>query len=233
MLRLIDSKAHYFSKNLPLEVPFMGQRLSFAFMFAICLLISITALGQTPNPTRGIVLEINIVETTAGHQTEIARIEMGENELKKMISDGKAKIVASLQVRTRIGESFSTRFGERVPIQTAMLPTIRTSSGDQPAVAIPQIAYENVGLALDGFLSKAGDGLVDIKLKLEMTGLDTTTGKLTPTFTQRTLSDSVRMKESETAVLMGFVQPETRRVPMDQAAGRGALLVLLTTKPIQ
>jgi len=72
-----------------------------------------------------------------------------------------------------------------------------------------------------------------------MTTVDHTTGSLTPTFTQRTLTDLVRMKESETALLMGFIQPEGRRLSIEEIASgttstvRVGFVVLLTTKAIK
>jgi hypothetical protein len=228
----------------------MSRRL-LVVALVVCCLVSIRSLGQgqsTPK-SRGIVFELRIVETTGDPQKEISSIEAGADALNRLIAEGKAKLVASLQVRTRIGESFSARLGERVPIQTTTLPAIRTSdrsprdSGasiqSQTSVGFPQIAYENTGLALDGSSSGAGDGLLDIKLKIEMTGVDVRTGTLTPTFTQRTFTDVVRMKESETAVLMGLVPPGSRQLSLDQIASgassatRGGLLVMLTTRPVQ
>ena len=86
----------------------------------------------------------------------------------------------------------------------------------------------------------ASEGLFDVRLKIEMTGLDHSTGSLTPTFTQRSFTDVVRMKESETAMLIGLIQSETRSPSVEQIASgappketRGGLAVLLTTKPVQ
>ena len=227
----------------------MSRRL-LVVALVVCCLVSTRSLGQgqTTPKSRGIVFELRIVETTGDLQKEISSIEAGADALNRLIVEGKAKLIASLQVRTRIGETFSARLGERVPIQTATLPAIRTSdrsprdSGpiqSQTSAGFPQIVWENTGLAIDGSSSGAGEGLLDIRLKIEMTGVDVSTGRLTPTFTQRTFTDVVRMKESETAVLMGLVQPGGRQLSIDQIASgassatRGALLVMLTTRPVQ
>jgi hypothetical protein len=222
----------------------MSRRL-LAVALLICCLGSICSVqAQTATNTRGIVLELSIVETTGTQQNEIPKIETNLTELNRLIADGKARVVASLQVRTRIGENFSARIGERVPIQTATLPAIRTSDRtprdsreplQSQAIGIPQIAYENTGLSLEGSSSISGYGLLDIRLKIEMTAVDLSSGRLTPSFTMRTFTDVVRMKESETAVLMGVVQAGARQQIASGAAGsmRGGLLVLLTTKPVQ
>jgi hypothetical protein len=227
----------------------MGRRLLVVALVFYCLVsIHSSVQAQTVPKPRGIVFELNIIETTGDPQKEISSLEAGADALNRLIAEGKAKLVASLQVRTRVGESFSARLGERVPIQTATLPAIRTSdrtprdsggSIQSQTVGIPQIAYENTGLALDGSSNGAGEGLLDIRLKVEMTGVDITSGRLTPTFTQRTFTDVVRMKESETAVLMGLVQPGGRQLSLEQIASgasraaRVGLLVMLTTKPVQ
>lgn len=228
----------------------MSRRLS-AVALSVCCIVSMTASaqsqGQPAAKTRGIVLEISIVETSGPEDKEIAKIETGKDQLNRLIAEGKARLIAVLQVRTRTGESFTARLGERIPIQTATLPAFRTtdrtsrdaSGPSQSQAGIPQIAYENTGLIVDGFLAAAGEGLLDIRLKIEMTGVDRSTGRLTPTFTQRTFTDVVRMKESETALLMGVVQPQGRTLSLEQIASgasgpaRDGFLVLLTTKPVQ
>lgn len=232
----------------------MSRRLAVVAL-AICCLVSTTAAsaqsqGQSAAGTRGIVLEINIVETTGAQPNEIAKIETGRDELSRLIADGKARLIAVLQVRTRAGESFSARLGERIPIHTATLPAIRPSDrasrdarepiqSQTAPVGIPQISYENSGLVVEGHTSGAGEGPLDISLKIELSELDHSTGRLTPTFTQRTFTDVVRMKDNETAMLMGFVQPEGRKLSIEEIASgvsnptRGGFVVLLTTKPVK
>jgi len=209
---------------------------------------SVHAQGQPG--AKGIVLEINIVEMDGVQVNEVARVKAGKEEINRLIADGKARLVANLEVRTRTGENFSAKMGQRIPIQTATLPALRTNERNSrdsreplqsqgASIAIPQIEYENTGLIVEGIAMTAGDGLVDIRLKIELIGVDQSTGRLTPAFTQRTFTDVVRMKESETTMLMGFVQPASRSLSIEEiAAGAarvpgGGLVVLLTTKPIQ
>ena len=231
----------------------MSRRLTavaLSVFFMVSIATSAQSQAQSSARVQGIVLEITIVETIGAQRDEIVTVETGKDQINRLIADGKAKLFASLQVRTRSGESFSARVGERVPIQTATLPALRAADrnprdpreplGPQAAtVAIPQISYESTGVIVEGATTPAGDGLLDIRIKIEMTGLDHSTGALTPTFTQRTLSDVVRMKESETVMLMGFVRPPGRKLSIEQIAGGapntagGGFVVLLTTKPGQ
>ena len=226
----------------------MKRRLAAVVLSVLCMLsisASAQSQGQSGNRSQGIVLEISIVEPTGAQQNEIDKIETSKDQLNRLIADGKAKLFARLQVRTRTGENFSARVGQRIPIQTATLPALRTTdrTSREPfqsqAVGIPQIAYENTGLVVEGIATAAGDGLFDIRVKIEMTGFDHSTGNLTPTFTQRTFSDVVRVKESETVLLMGLFQPEGRKLSLEQIASgvphtsSGGVLVLLTTKAVQ
>jgi hypothetical protein len=232
----------------------MSRRLS-AVVLSICCLVSITASvegqGQSSTGARGIVLEITIIETDGAKVNGIATTKAGKEEINRLIAEGNAKLVASLQVRTRTGENFSAKVGQRIPIQTATMPGLRPNV-DNPrdpreppqsqgvSIALPRIEYENTGLIVEGTAQPVGDGLLDIKIKIELTGVDLSTGRLTPTFTQRTFTDVVKMTENETAMLMGFVQPTGgRSLTLDQIASgaskpaTGAIVVLLTTKPVQ
>lgn len=232
----------------------MSRRL-WAVVLSICGLVSVTASvqgqGQSSTGTRGIVLEISIVETDGAEVDRIATTKAGKEEVNRLIADGKARLTASLQVRTRTGENFSAKVGQRIPIQTAAMPVLRSNvanSRDQRellqsqgvSIALPRIEYENTGLIVEGTAQAVGDGLLDIKIKIELTGVDQSTGRLTPTFTQRTFTDVVKMKENETVMLIGFVQPTGgRSLTLEQIASgaskpaTGAIVVLLATKPVQ
>ncbi len=227
----------------------MSQRLT-AVVLSVCAIVSIapSTKSQTRSATRikGIVLEMSIIEMTGAPADAIENMEKAKGQVGRLVNEGKARLVTNLQVRTRPGESFNARIGQRVPVQTGTLPVfqandrIREPAQPQRAsLAVPQIAYENTGLIVEGSLSATIDGLVDIRLNLEVTGLDRSTGSLTPTFTQRTLTDVVRMRIGDTAVLMGLTQPEPPSLT-DIASGtgamtlsRGSFMVLLTTKPVQ
>ena len=231
------------------------SRVLSTLVLSLCTIVSAAAPSQSQthpaSKSRGIVLEINIVETTGAKPDEIDKIEKGKDQLNRLISEGKIRVVASLQVRTRTGESFSARVGQRLPVQTATLPVFhpleRTApdrreqfpSGAATSVGIPQITYESPGLAVEGSSTQAGEGLLDLRLKMEMSGLDRSSGRLTPTFSQLTCNNVLRMKEAETAILMGVSQPESGQLSIEQIASgatdraRSSFIVMLTTRPVR
>jgi general secretion pathway protein D len=156
---------------------------------------------------------------------------------------GKAKLLASTQVHVLDGEDQSIKIGQRVPIQTAAFPTfaqpsrsqtraIEQSTGLNPndvtaglggafggfsGTAFPQIQYENVGLNID-MKPQVFEDEVYMKMKISSTSLDTSTGKLTPSFNQREMSSVARIKDGKPTLIAGVSQTnqskETKGLPI-------------------
>jgi general secretion pathway protein D len=143
---------------------------------------------------------------------------------------GKAKLLASTQVHVLDDQDQSIRIGQRVPIQTATLPTYtgidnstrnrgaNQNGGVDPnnqflglggafSAGIPQIQYENVGLNID-MKPNVFEDEVQMKMKIESSSLDRSTGNFTPSFNQRTLSSVARVKDGQTAMIAGVSQNE-------------------------
>lgn len=138
---------------------------------------------------------------------------------------GKAKLLASTQVHVLDNEANAVRIGQRVPIQTASLPsyspvsnTNNTGKGNNLnqsdlslglnnafGYGVPQIQYENVGLNID-ITPNVYEDDVQMKMKIETTSVDSSTGKLTPSFNQRTMTSVARVKDGQTTLVAGVSQ---------------------------
>jgi general secretion pathway protein D len=127
---------------------------------------------------------------------------------------GKAKLLASTQVHVIDGEAHAIRIGQRVPIRTATLPTFGTTptsgsgpptSGNIAGFGIDQIQYESVGLNIDMTPTVFEDD-VQMKMKIETSSIDGSTGGLTPTFNQRTMSSIARVRDGQTTMIAGVSQ---------------------------
>ncbi len=142
---------------------------------------------------------------------------------------GKAKLLASTQVHVLDAEQHAIRIGQRVPIQTAVFqsPTIslnnnrnnnNQNNNNNPNNidlglggfgfgngAFPQIQYENVGLNID-MQPTVFEDEVQMKMKIESTSVDASTGTLTPSFNQRTMSSVARIKDGQTTLVAGVSQ---------------------------
>ena len=226
----------------------------FAMILAVCFLVSSAfaqARRQVASTNRGIVLEVNVVETSGSKPEEIDKIET-RDQLSRLIAERKVRVIASLQIRTRVGDNFKSTAGQQVPIQTATLPLYRQAEGTIPNrgdssqvfqrgafVGVPQIEYRSPGLTMEGTLSKAADKFLDLNLKVALNGIDRTTGNLTPSFNELSCNGAIRMKESETVVLMNAIQQETRPRSIEEiAAGtenetNRRVMVLVTTRPVR
>ena len=138
---------------------------------------------------------------------------------------GKAKLLASTQIHVLDNEANAVRIGQRVPIQTASLPSYTPLANTNNAgrannlnqndlslglnnafgYGVPQIQYESVGLNID-ITPNVYEDDVQMKLKIETSSLDSSTGKLTPSFNQRTMTSVARVKDGQTTLVAGVSQ---------------------------
>jgi general secretion pathway protein D len=138
---------------------------------------------------------------------------------------GKAKLLASTQIHVLDNEANAVRIGQRVPIQTASLPSYQplattpgtgngTNVNNQQSnlglnnafgYGVPQIQYENVGLNID-ITPNVYEDDVQMKMKIETTSVDSSTGTLTPSFNQRTMTSVARVKDGQTTLVAGVSQ---------------------------
>ncbi|MFY9574147.1 MAG: secretin N-terminal domain-containing protein [Blastocatellia bacterium] len=138
---------------------------------------------------------------------------------------GKAKLLASTQVHVLDTEQNAVRIGQRVPIQTASLPSFSPINNTNNSgkgnnlnqsdlslglnsafgFGVPQIQYESVGLNIDIQPTVFEDD-VQMKMKIESSSIDGSTGKLTPTFNQRTMSSVARVRDGQTTLVAGVSQ---------------------------
>jgi general secretion pathway protein D len=148
---------------------------------------------------------------------------------------GKAKLLASTQVHVLDDQDQSIKIGQRVPIQTAFIPSYNTvvNTGRNGQVnpadpnsllngginnfgfggaGYPQIQYENVGLNID-MKPNVYEDEVQLKMKIESSSVDRSTGNFTPSFNQRQMSSMARIRDGQTTLIAGVTQTEqTKRV---------------------
>jgi general secretion pathway protein D len=141
---------------------------------------------------------------------------------------GKAKLLASTQVHVLDDQDQSIKIGQRVPIQTAFVPTyntvVSTNRNGQPNVnpndpttgfnnfglgggGYPQIQYENVGLNID-MKPNVYEDEVQLKMKIESSSIDRSTGNFTPSFNQRSMSSMARIRDGQTTLVASVSKTE-------------------------
>ncbi|MCI0485877.1 MAG: cohesin domain-containing protein [Blastocatellia bacterium] len=152
---------------------------------------------------------------------------------------GKAKLLASTQVHVLDQEQNTINIGQRVPVQTAFIPTFggtnintgrnnnnnnnqnpanQNNLGFNPGVnfgfggggGFPSFQYENVGLNID-MQPKVYEDEVQLKMKIDTSTIDRSTGDLTPSFNQRAMTSVARIKDGQTTLIAGVSQTETSK----------------------
>jgi general secretion pathway protein D len=141
---------------------------------------------------------------------------------------GKAKLLASTQVHVLDDQDQSIKIGQRVPVQTAFIPTyntvVNTGNGRNGQInpadptggfnnfgfgggGYPQIQYENVGLNID-MKPNVYEDEVQLKMKIESSSIDRSTGNFTPSFNQRQMSSMARIRDGQTTMVAGVSKTE-------------------------
>jgi general secretion pathway protein D len=129
---------------------------------------------------------------------------------------GKARLLASTQVHVLDNEQHQIRIGQRVPVKTGSSAVLALGTGSTSASGsnnsnglgtIDNIQYENVGLNID-IQPQVFDDEVQVKMKIESSSVDRSTGELTPSFNQRTMSSVARIRDGQVTMIAGVSRSE-------------------------
>jgi type II secretory pathway component GspD/PulD (secretin) len=142
----------------------------------------------------------------------------------------RSRLLASTQIHAFDRESSRARIGQRVPVQTAQVTSLGFTSGSGSTTppggtsglfggtGYPVINYEPVGLTLD-FTPQVFPNL-DVQVKMNIESKDVQgLGSLTPTFTERSISGTARIRNNQTMMIASVAQD-------NQARGRQGLPLL-------
>jgi general secretion pathway protein D len=126
---------------------------------------------------------------------------------------GKARLLASTQVHVLDKEQHQIRIGQRVPVKTGSSTVLNLGTTSIPTTTpstFDNIQYENVGLNID-MQPQVFEDEVQVKMKIESSSVDRSTGDLTPSFNQRTMSSIARIKDGQTTMIAGVSRAEDTR----------------------
>jgi general secretion pathway protein D len=126
-------------------------------------------------------------------------------------SDTATRTLANPQLRTAEGLTASARFGEEVPVPvTTFAPIAAGGVNTQP---ITSYTYRNVGVNIDITPRLHHDDDVSLTLKVTLSSLSANTGfGGLPTFGNREISTTIRLKDGETNMLAGLIRDDERTV---------------------
>ena len=123
-------------------------------------------------------------------------------------TDTATRTLANPQLRTAEGLAATARFGERVPVPiTTFAPIAAGGVNTQP---ITSYAYENIGVNIDITPRLHHDDAVTLVLKVSLSTVSGTGFGGLPTFGNREISTTIRLKDGETNMLAGLIRDDER-----------------------
>ena len=125
-------------------------------------------------------------------------------------SDNNTRTLANPQLRTSEGVAAQARFGEQVPVPVTTFSPIATGGvAQQP---ITSFQYQNIGVNIDITPRTHHDDDVSLALKIVVTSLSGTGFGGLPTFGNREITTSIRLRDGETNLLAGLIRDDERTV---------------------
>ena len=125
-------------------------------------------------------------------------------------TDTATRTLANPQLRTSEGLTATARFGDEVPVPvTTFAPIAAGGVNTQP---ITSFVYRTIGVNIDITPRTHHDDEVTLGLKISLTSLSGVGFANLPTFGNREISTTIRLKDGETNMLAGLIRDEERTV---------------------
>jgi general secretion pathway protein D len=123
-------------------------------------------------------------------------------------NDTSTRTLANPQLRTSEGLTAQARFGERIPVPVTQFAPIATGGVNQQPITSFQ--YEPIGVNIDITPRTHHDDEVSLALKISVSNQSGTGFGGLPTFGNREVTTTIRLKDGETNMLAGLIRDEER-----------------------
>jgi len=141
-------------------------------------------------------------------QSDILLANLPSLYYRLLKSDANTRTLANPQLRTSEGMPAQARFGERVPVpSTTFAPLAAGGVAQQP---ITSYSYENIGVNLDITPRTHHDDDVSLTLNIAITSISGTGFGGLPTFGNREIKTTIRLRDGETNMLAGLIRDDER-----------------------
>ena len=123
-------------------------------------------------------------------------------------SDSDTHVLANPQLRASDGKSATADFGERVPVPVTTFAPIATGGlAQQPTTTFE---YENVGVSIEVAPRIHHDDSVTLEVKVRLDNVSGTGYSGLPTFGNRNVETTLRLRNGETSMIAGLIRQEER-----------------------
>ena len=123
-------------------------------------------------------------------------------------NDANTRTLANPQLRTSEGIAAQARFGDRVPVPVTTFAPIATGGVNQQPIT--SFVYENIGVNIDILPRTHHNDDVSLSLKVTLSSISGSGFGGLPTFGNREISTTIRLKDGETNMLAGLIRDEER-----------------------
>jgi general secretion pathway protein D len=125
-------------------------------------------------------------------------------------TDANTRTLANPQLRTSEGIAAQARFGERVPLPVTTFAPIATGGVNQQPIT--SFVYENIGVNIDITPRTHHEDEVSLSLKISLSSISGAGFGGLPTFGNREITTTIRLKDGETNMLAGLIRDDERTV---------------------
>ena len=124
--------------------------------------------------------------------------------------DRTTRVLANPQLRSQVGYSAQAQFGDRVPVPVTTFSPIATGGVNQQPIT--SFNYENIGVNIDITPRTHMNNEVTLALNIQVTSISGTGFGGLPTFGNRQIKTTIRLKDGETNMLAGLIRDDERKV---------------------
>ena len=124
--------------------------------------------------------------------------------------DRTTRVLANPQLRSQVGYSAQAEFGDRVPVPVTTFSPIATGGVNQQPIT--SFNYENIGVNIDITPRTHMNNEVTLALAIRVTSISGTGFGGLPTFGNRLIKTTIRLKDGETNMLAGLIRDDERKV---------------------
>jgi general secretion pathway protein D len=154
-------------------------------------------------------MTLNDLKNLSGSQILMTNIPALYYRLIK--EDGSGRVLANPQLRAQVGMTAEAQFGERVPVPVTTFSPIATGGVNQQPIT--SFNYESIGVNINITPRTHMNNDVTLALAIAVTSISGTTGFAgLPTFGNRQIKTTIRLRDGETNMLAGLIRDDERKV---------------------
>ena len=153
-------------------------------------------------------LTFNDLKSLTGSQILMTQVPGVYYRLLKQ--DRTTRVLANPQLRSQVGYSAQAEFGDRVPVPVTTFSPIATGGVNQQPIT--SYNYENIGVNIDITPRTHMNNEVTLALAIRVTSISGSGFGGLPTFGNRLIKTTIRLKDGETNMLAGLIRDDERKV---------------------